>query len=148
VTEHDLRQGDVWWAQLPPPVGRRPVVILTRTSALRRLTNVMVAPLTRTIRGIETEAILSPHDGVPELSAANLDNIMTIPRTRLDRLITHVSNETMADIHRAVRVAMEMPAASREQVFAYSVGADEAPCALQSNRGFTERTVRHHDWQL
>jgi mRNA interferase MazF len=98
----DLRQGDIWWANLPLPVGRRPVLILTRTDALAHLANVTVVPLTRTIRGIEAEAVISPADGVPELSAANLDNVITIAKNRLDRTITSVSDATLADVKRAI----------------------------------------------
>lgn len=104
----DLRQGDIFWADLPPPAGRRPVLILTRDAALPHLTNVTVAPLTRTVRGIEAEAVISPADGVPELCAANLDNMLTIPRQVLDARIAHVSSETMADLHRAIRHVFAM----------------------------------------
>lgn len=83
-------------------------MVLTRTSAIPHLTNITIAPLTRTIRDIDAEAIISPDDGVPELSAANLDNILTIPRSRLERGITHVSDETMADVLRAIRFVFDM----------------------------------------
>ena len=29
-----MRRGGVWWADLPPPAGRRPVLIITRDSAI------------------------------------------------------------------------------------------------------------------
>lgn len=103
------KQGEIWWADLPIPVGRRPVLILTRSVALPHLTNVTVAPLTRTVRHIKAEAVISPADGVPELSAANMDNLLTIPKHRLDRRITTVSAETMADVHRAIRHVFALP---------------------------------------
>ncbi|MFW6337228.1 MAG: type II toxin-antitoxin system PemK/MazF family toxin [Phycisphaeraceae bacterium] len=102
-------QGEIWWAQLPHPVGHRPVIVLTRNTAIARLANVTVAPLTRSILDIESQAIISPEDGVPELSAASLDNILTIPKHRLERRITRVSDETMLDVWRALRAAFAMP---------------------------------------
>jgi len=105
---NDPLQGDVWWADLPPPVGRRPVLILTRSPAVSRLANVTIAPLTRNIRHIESEAIISPDDGVPDLSAANLDNILTIPKRRLDRRITRISPQTLEDVKRAIRYALAL----------------------------------------
>lgn len=103
------RQGEVWWANLPEPAGRRPVLILTRTDATPRLHSVTIAPLTRTIRDIDTEAVISAEDGVPTLCAASLDNILTIPKTLLAERITQVSEETMADVFRALRAAFRVP---------------------------------------
>lgn len=102
-------QGEIRWAQLPHPIGRRPVLVLTRSAAIPRLTNVTVAPLTRSILDIETQAVISPEDGVPELSAASLDNILTIPKHRLEKSITRLSEETMMDVWRALRAVFAMP---------------------------------------
>jgi len=41
-----MRRGDVWWAELPAPSGRRPVVLLTRNEAYAFRELVTVAPLT------------------------------------------------------------------------------------------------------
>jgi hypothetical protein len=59
-----VARGDVAWLELEQE-GRRPVVVLTRDEALERLRNVMVALVTRTIRGIDTEVQLGPADGMP-----------------------------------------------------------------------------------
>jgi mRNA interferase MazF len=78
-----LQQGAVVWANLPPLAGRRPVVILTRDSAIRHLTALTVAPVTRTIRQLQTEVILEPADGVPTICAVTLDNIFTIKKKHI-----------------------------------------------------------------
>ena len=60
-----MNQGDVYWYTFRTPDKRRPVLVLTRNSALPVLTGITVAPLTTTIRGIPTEVILTPaEDGV------------------------------------------------------------------------------------
>jgi mRNA-degrading endonuclease toxin of MazEF toxin-antitoxin module len=46
----DKAQGQIWWANLPDPLGWRPVLILTRDDALPKLHYATVAPLTRTTR--------------------------------------------------------------------------------------------------
>jgi mRNA interferase MazF len=102
-------QGEVWWANLDQPTGRRPVLVLTRDSILRRLTNVTHAPLTRTIRKIPSEVILTPADGVPHPCAVSLDNIGTVPKARLDRRITRLSRERMIEVWEAIRFAFDMP---------------------------------------
>jgi mRNA interferase MazF len=79
------------------------VLILTRSPAIRHLTNVTVAPLTRTIRLIQSEVVISPADGVPELCAANLDNILTIPITMLEQRIGRISTQTMEEAKQTLR---------------------------------------------
>ena len=103
-----LRQGEIWWANLPAPAGRRPVLLLTRTDAVEHMANVTVAPLTRTIRNIESEVVLSTEHGVPSLCAISLDNIVTIPKKMLDRRIVALSRETMEGVFDAVRFVFAM----------------------------------------
>lgn len=105
----DPRQGDIWWAELPQPVGRRPVLILTRTDIVSRLSNVTVAPLTRVIRSIPSEVPLSPAEGVPTLCAVSLDNILTIRKLTLDRRIVRLGDDTMRAVFEAIRYAFATP---------------------------------------
>jgi mRNA interferase MazF len=77
-----MRQGDIWWVEQPDDK-RRPGLILTRDSNIDRLHDVLVAPLTTTVRGIPTEVPLGVDDGVPRESVANLQNIMSIPKSYL-----------------------------------------------------------------
>jgi len=102
------RQGEIWWANLPVPAGRRPVLLLTRTDAVSHMTNVTVAPLTRTIRDIESEVVLSTEHGVPSVCAISLDNIMTIPKKMLDRRIVASDCETMGEVFDAIRFVFAM----------------------------------------
>jgi mRNA interferase MazF len=102
-------QGQIWWANLPEPLGWRPVLILTRNDALPKLHYVTVAPLTRTIRRIDSEVVLEPEDGVPARSAVTLDNIATIEQDLLTRHLTTLSADRMNEIWEAIHVAFEMP---------------------------------------
>jgi mRNA-degrading endonuclease toxin of MazEF toxin-antitoxin module len=68
-----VARGELRWLELEEE-GRRPVVVLTRDEALPRLKNVVVALVTRTIRGIETEVQIGPADGMPVECAVSLDN--------------------------------------------------------------------------
>src|SRR5277367_1089469 len=90
-----IQQGSVVWAQLPQPFGRRPVVVMTRDAVVGRMNALTVAPITRTIRNIDTEVILQPADGVPTACAISLDNIFTIPRSALGKTITVLSREKL-----------------------------------------------------
>lgn len=108
------RQGDLWWADLPQPQGRRPVLVLTRSDAMGRLSNVTVAPLTRTIRYIASEVILTPEQGVRDLSAVTLDNILTIPKATLDRRLAQLDTDTLQAVFAAIRYVFAMPDGPRE----------------------------------
>lgn len=103
-----MRQGSVVWAELPPPFGRRPVVIITRDSVVGRMNGLTVAPITRTIRNVETEVILHPADGLPTLCAISLDNIFTIPRAALEETITVLSRDKLLMVFAAIRRAFDM----------------------------------------
>ncbi len=102
-------QGQIWWANLPDPLGWRPVLILTRDDALRKLRYVTVAPLTRTIRGIDSEVVLEPDDGVPARSAVTLDNIATVEQDLLTRFLTTLSADRMNEVWEAIHFSFEMP---------------------------------------
>ena len=78
-----MKRGEVWWAELPSPAGRRPVLLLSRDSAYRVRNAVTVAQITRTVRGILVEVELGPSDGLPTRGVVNLDTITTIPKALL-----------------------------------------------------------------
>jgi mRNA interferase MazF len=105
----DLEQGQIWWAAHPDSVGRRPVLILTSSEALASLLWVTVAPLTRTIRGLESEVILETGDGVPSRCVVTLDNIATIEQDRLDRYITTLPAERMNEVWEAIHYVFDLP---------------------------------------
>jgi mRNA interferase MazF len=104
-----MRRGEVWWSQLPPPVGRRPVVLLSRDSAYRLRVAVIVAPVTRTIRNIPVEVALDKSDGLPSRCVVNLDDIATIPKTLIERRIAVLSLEKMQEVEAAIRFALDLP---------------------------------------
>lgn len=89
------------WLELEEE-GRRPVVVLTRDEALPRLRNVVVALVTRMIRGIETEVEIGPTDGMPVASTVSLDNLRTVPGALLTERITKLDSAKMDAICRAL----------------------------------------------
>lgn len=104
-----MRRGEVWWANLPRPIGPRPVVLLSRDSAYAVRASVTVAPVTRTIRDIPVEVVLDRPDGLPARCAINLDDITTIPKALLDRRITGLAADRMAQVEAALRFALDLP---------------------------------------
>lgn len=101
-----MKRGDLYWVRFPAPVGARPAVLVSRDEAYSLRTRLTVVPLTRTIRGIPTEVRLGPSDGLPKAGAANADEIVTIPRSLLDRRIATLSQAKLSELDEAIRFAL------------------------------------------
>ncbi len=103
-----MRRCEVWWADLPPPAGRRPVVLLSRDEAYAVRAQVTVAPVTTNRRRIPVEVDLGPGDGLPKSCVVNLDSIVTIPKTHLEQCIVLLRPEKVKQIEEALRFALGM----------------------------------------
>jgi len=103
-----MHRGEVWWAKLPSPVGRRPVLLLSRDAAYAVRTSITVGVITRTIRNIPVEVPLDVEDGMPEKCVVNLDDIMTIPKSLLSEHLTTLSRNKMALVDRATLFALDL----------------------------------------
>jgi len=101
-----MRRGEVWWAELPPPAGRRPVVLLSRNDAYAVRELVTVAPVTTRVRRIPTEVALGRADGLPRACVANLDGITTIPKQLLTQRLAALAPGKLAAVERALRFAL------------------------------------------
>ena len=104
-----MRRGEVWWAELDPPAGRRPVVLLSRNRVYQVRAAVTVAAITRTVRGIPTEVPLGPDDGMPSSCVINADDIVTIRKSLLLDPITTLSPDKMNAVAVAVKFALDLP---------------------------------------
>ncbi len=103
-----MRRGEVWWANLSPPRGARPVLLLSRDEAYAVRDLVIMTPVTTRIRGIPTEVPLGPSDGMPRASVANLDVIDTIPKNRLQERITSLGPDKLAAVDTAIHFALAL----------------------------------------
>ena len=101
-----VKRGDVCWYSFRAPDKRRPVLILTRDSAIAVLNSITIAPITSTIRSIPTEVILTKEDGLPNTCALNFDNVQTVPKGNLGALISHLSAGKMREAAAAVAFAL------------------------------------------
>lgn len=99
-----MQRGEIWFAATPG--GDRPVLVLTRDPVADRIDSVVVAALTRTVRGLVSELELKAEDdGVPTDCVVNFDNIHTIPRESLRRLVGQLSGRRMAQACQHLRDA-------------------------------------------
>ncbi|PBA23841.1 toxin [Mycobacterium avium] len=99
-------RGEVWWCELAD-IGRRPVVVLSRDAAIARLSRVLVAPCTTTIRGLASEVVLEPDaDPIPRPSAVNLDSVESVSIAMLVERLGRLSDHRMRAVCAALNVAV------------------------------------------
>jgi mRNA interferase MazF len=103
-----MQRGEIWWAQLEPPAGRRPILLLSRNKAYDVRQSIIVAPVTTTIRGIGTEVILDEKDGLPVKCVVNLDDIITIHKKSLLEKLTALSGDKMRIVNEAIIFALDL----------------------------------------
>lgn len=103
-----MRRGEIWWAELEPPAGGRPVVLLSRDEAYGVRSLIIAAPVTTRTRHIASEVPLGPADGMPQDCVANLDTITTIPKDCLQSRITTLNSKKLKDVEAAIRFALSM----------------------------------------
>jgi len=103
------RQYEIWWALLPHPAGRRPVLLLGRTPAFAYLTRILVVEVTTTIRAIPQEVTLGRREGLRRACVANLDALRTIPRDCLERRIGRLSPRREVEVKRALGHVLHWP---------------------------------------
>ena len=101
-----MNRGDVCWYTFKAPDKKRPVLILTRDSAIAVLNSVTVAPITSTIRSIPTEVVLTKDDGLPKTCAANFDNLQTVPKSNIGDRIARLTARKMKEAGPAVSFAL------------------------------------------
>jgi mRNA interferase MazF len=101
-----MRRGEIRWYKFQHPDKKRPVLILTRDSALDFLGEVTVAPITTTVRDIPSEVVLTKEDGMRHECAANFDHIQTVARGKLGALITTLSPMKMRQARSAIAFAL------------------------------------------
>ncbi len=103
-----MRRGEVWWAEQPKPIGRRPVLLLSRDEAYNVRNAVTVAQITTTIRNIPVEVPLDKKDGLPQSCVVNLDTITTVRKSILTERVCALKAEKMHHINKAIRFSLAL----------------------------------------
>lgn len=101
-----IARGDVRLYRFAAPDKHRPVLVLTRDSAIRYLATVTVAPITSTIRGVPSEVVLNEADGMKTSCAVNLHNTMTISQSGLGKRVAQLNSSRMSEVCSALRFSL------------------------------------------
>lgn len=101
-----LGRGEIRLYRFSAPDKPRPVLVLTRESALGYLSTVTVAPITSTVRGVPSEVVLTEEDGMKHVCAVNLHNVVTVSTEHLGRRVAKLSTRRLADVCAALGFAL------------------------------------------
>lgn len=81
-----VARGEIWWGEAPDETGR-PFLVVSRDVANEVMRRVLVAPVTRRVRGVPSELELGPDEGLPGPCAASFDNLRPFPKAMLVRRV-------------------------------------------------------------
>ena len=101
-----VKQYEIWWADLPKPAGRRPVLLLSRDDAYDVLSKFVAVEITATIRHIPIEVSLGPKEGMPKPCVVNCDNLRTISKVHLVKKISNIPSHRVREVKRAIGYAL------------------------------------------
>jgi mRNA interferase MazF len=101
-----IARGEVRLYQFAAPDQKRPVLVITRNSAIAYLSSATVAPITSTIRGVPSEVVLNEDDGMKSPCSVNLHNAVTVSQERLGRRVAQLSSARMNEVCSALRFSL------------------------------------------
>lgn len=103
-----MKRNDIYWANLPAPSGRRPVLLLSRNEAYRVRARVIVAEITTLIRGFASEVPVGRSEGLPKAGVVNVESLQTIPKAWLSQHIGTLPAPKAARVADALKFAFDL----------------------------------------
>ena len=101
-----IERGEIRLYSFSAPDKARPVLVLTRASAIGYLSRITVAPITSSIRGVPSEVIIGPDDGMKQPCAVNLHNVVTVSKKDIGRRVAQLEERRMQEVCRALAFAL------------------------------------------
>ncbi len=102
-----MKQYEIRWASMPAPIGRRPVLLMTRTPASGYLNKLIVAEVTSTVRDIPQEVPVGANEGLAHPSVVNFDNVHVVAKKLLGELIGTLDPSREHEAKRALGYALD-----------------------------------------
>lgn len=102
-----MKQYEIRWANMPAPIGRRPVLLLSRSNAANYLNKLIVAEVTSTIRDIPQEILIGENEGLPKPSVVNFDNVHVVAKKLIGERLGLLAPSRELEVKRALGYALD-----------------------------------------
>jgi len=112
-----IRRGEIWWADLPDPVGaepgyRRPVLVIQSDEFNQsRIATVIAVVITSNVRLAQAPGnVFLPQraTGLPKDSVANVSQVITLDKTLLTEQVGVLSATLLERVERGLRLALSL----------------------------------------
>lgn len=103
-----MKRGDIWEADVGGKVGKRPVLILTRSGVIPYLSKVVVAEVTTQGKGYPTQVAIGQHANLPKTSFVSAESLHSLPKDRLRRYLGEIPDDLLESVSRAVIFALDL----------------------------------------
>ncbi|MFC1745595.1 type II toxin-antitoxin system PemK/MazF family toxin [Candidatus Riflebacteria bacterium] len=101
-----MKRGDIWWANLEQPIGRRPVILLSRDEAYNLRKLITIALVTTRVRNLPVEIPLGKPEGLKKPSVMNPDYIVTIRKSCLVKKIGRIAKSKRKQMDEALKFSL------------------------------------------
>lgn len=103
-----MTRGDIWEADLGGKAGRRPVLVLTRSSVIPYLSKVVVAEVTTKAKSYPTQISIGQSGNLTKPSFVSAEALYNLEKSRLRRFLGEISADLLEQVSRAVIFALDL----------------------------------------
>lgn len=103
-----MKRGEIWEADIGGRVGRRPVLILTRSGVIPYLSKVVVSEITTQGKGYPTQIAIGEAGNLRKSSFVSAESLHTVPKERLKRYLGDLPSDLLRQISQAVIFALDL----------------------------------------
>lgn len=103
-----MKRGEIWEADIGGKVGKRPVLILTRSAVIPHLSKLVVAEITTQGKGYPTQVSVGRSGNLSKPSFVSSESLHSLPKDRLKRLVGELSTPLLKKVSEAVVFALDL----------------------------------------
>lgn len=103
-----MNRGEVWEADIGGRAGKRPVLILTRSSVIPHLSKLIVAEITTKGKGYPTQVDIGRAANLTKHSFISCEGLYNLPKERLKKYIGELPFDLLRKVNQAVIFALDL----------------------------------------
>lgn len=86
----------------------RPAVLITREEVLDFREQITVAPITGTVRGMSTEVLVGPANGIDKGGAVHCDDLNTVRREKIGQFVGYLHDDQEGALAEAIIAGFDL----------------------------------------